>query len=99
MEAQRLDLPIGGMHCAGCVARVEKILQSLSGVQAAQVNLATETVTLHYEPATLRLDQAESGKLPYPAVPPGLLAWGAVAEGSAVALEKCVSSQRGQFEN
>src|SRR6266446_3852599 len=57
VEAQRLDLPIGGMHCAGCVARVEKVLQSLSGVQEAQVNLATETATLHYEPATLTLDQ------------------------------------------
>jgi Cu+-exporting ATPase len=57
VEAQRLDLPIGGMHCAGCVARVEKVLQDLPGVQAAQVNLATETATLHYEPATLTLDQ------------------------------------------
>jgi Cu+-exporting ATPase len=57
VEAQRLDLPIGGMHCAGCVARVEKVLQDLPGVQEAQVNLATETATLHYEPATLTLDQ------------------------------------------
>ena len=57
MEAQRLDLPIGGMHCAGCVARVEKVLQDLPGVQKAQVNLATETATWHYEPATLTLAQ------------------------------------------
>jgi Cu+-exporting ATPase len=53
MESQRLDLPIGGMHCAGCVARVEKVLQSLPGVQDAQVNLATAKATLHYDPATL----------------------------------------------
>src|SRR5713101_10005568 len=45
------------MHCAGCVARVEKVLRSLPGVQEAQVNLATETATLHYEPDTVRLDQ------------------------------------------
>src|SRR5712692_2544744 len=45
------------MHCAGCVARVEKVLQGLPGVQEAQVNLATETATLHYEPDTVRLDQ------------------------------------------
>ena len=45
------------MHCAGCVARVEKVLQGLPGVQEAQVNLATETATLHYEPATVTLDQ------------------------------------------
>ena len=53
METQRLDLPIGGMHCASCVARVEQALQSLSGVQEAQVNLATETATLQYEPTTV----------------------------------------------
>ena len=57
MEAQRLDLPIGGMHCAGCVTRVEKVLQDLPGVQEAQVNLATETATLRYEPAAVTLDQ------------------------------------------
>src|SRR5262249_61590343 len=45
------------MHCAGCVARVEKVLRDLPGVQEAQVNLATETATLHYEPDTVRLDQ------------------------------------------
>ena len=57
MKAQRLDLAISGMHCAGCVARVEKVLRSLPGVQEAQVNLATETATLHYESDTVRLDQ------------------------------------------
>src|SRR5215475_12513461 len=57
VEAQRLDLAISGMHCAGCVARVEKVLRGLPGVQEAQVNLATETATLHYEPDTVRLDQ------------------------------------------
>jgi Cu+-exporting ATPase len=45
------------MHCAGCVARVEKALQSLPGVQEAQVNLATETATLRYEPGSVRLAQ------------------------------------------
>ena len=57
MEAQRLDLPIGGMHCAGCVARVEESPAGPAWVQEAQVNLATETATLHYEPAALRLEQ------------------------------------------
>ena len=57
MEAQRLDLPIGGMHCAGCVARIEKVLQDLPGVQEAQVNLATETATLRYAPAAVTLAQ------------------------------------------
>ena len=57
METQRLDLPIGGMSCAGCAARIEHELQSLPGVQAAQVNFATERATLHYDAESLSLDQ------------------------------------------
>lgn len=57
VEAQRLNLPIGGMHCAGCVARIEKTLQSLPGVQEAHVNLATATATLRYAPDTVTLSE------------------------------------------
>ena len=35
-------LEIDGMHCASCVARVEKALTEVPGVQSASVNLATE---------------------------------------------------------
>jgi Cu+-exporting ATPase len=57
METQRLDLPISGMSCAGCAARIEKALQSLAGVQEGQVNFATEKATLRYDPAALTTDQ------------------------------------------
>ena len=40
---KRLDLSISGMHCAGCVARIEKALAQANGVKEARVNLATET--------------------------------------------------------
>jgi Cu+-exporting ATPase len=33
---------ITGMHCAGCVGRVEKALKNVSGVRSARVNLALE---------------------------------------------------------
>ncbi len=36
-------LPIEGMTCASCVARVEKALQAVPGVLSAEVNLATES--------------------------------------------------------
>jgi Cu+-exporting ATPase len=36
-------LPIDGMTCASCVARVEKALKKVPGVASAEVNLATET--------------------------------------------------------
>ncbi len=40
---QTFDIGIGGMTCASCVARVEKALQKVPGVDAAAVNLATES--------------------------------------------------------
>lgn len=36
-----LDLPIAGMTCAACAARIEKVLNRLPGVEAT-VNLASE---------------------------------------------------------
>ena len=53
MATQRLDLPISGMHCAGCAGRIENALQGLAGVQQAQVNFATEKATVHFDPAAL----------------------------------------------
>ncbi|GIV06397.1 MAG: copper-transporting ATPase [Fimbriimonadales bacterium] len=44
MPTQRLK--IKGMTCAACVRRVEKVLQRAPGVQAATVNLATETAEI-----------------------------------------------------
>ena len=39
---QPIELEIDGMTCASCVARVEKALKKVTGVQQANVNLATE---------------------------------------------------------
>ena len=41
-----LDIGIGGMTCASCVARVEKALKKVPGVQQATVNLATESARI-----------------------------------------------------
>ncbi|HRK10962.1 MAG TPA: copper ion binding protein, partial [Thauera sp.] len=40
------SLNIAGMTCASCVAHVEKALLKVEGVQAASVNLATETASV-----------------------------------------------------
>ncbi|GAB4062446.1 heavy metal translocating P-type ATPase [Uliginosibacterium sediminicola] len=44
--AHSLKLPIAGMTCASCVARVERALQAVPGVLEASVNLATEQASL-----------------------------------------------------
>jgi Cu+-exporting ATPase len=46
MTQTTLDLPVAGMTCASCVRRVEKALLRVPGVDAAEVNLATETATV-----------------------------------------------------
>ena len=46
-----IDLQVDGMTCASCVARVEKALRKVPGVQEASVNLATETATLQADPS------------------------------------------------
>ena len=41
-NSELFTLDIGGMTCASCVGRVEKVLDKIPGVEAASVNLATE---------------------------------------------------------
>jgi Cu+-exporting ATPase len=42
----QIRLPIEGMTCSSCVARVEKALKTVPGVGSAEVNLATETANV-----------------------------------------------------
>ncbi|MDB5950394.1 MAG: copper-transporting ATPase [Massilia sp.] len=41
-----LSFKVGGMSCASCVARVEKALKAVPGVETASLNLATERATV-----------------------------------------------------
>jgi Cu+-exporting ATPase len=49
--AERLTLPVRGMHCAACVDKVEGALTRVPGVETASVNLATERATVAFDPA------------------------------------------------
>ncbi|MDR2631297.1 MAG: heavy metal translocating P-type ATPase [Spirochaetaceae bacterium] len=50
-----VTIPIGGMTCAACAARVEKAIRRLEGIENAAVNLATEKATVVYHPTTVRV--------------------------------------------
>jgi Cu+-exporting ATPase len=49
--ATRVDLPIEGMTCGACAARIERGLLRIDGVASASVNLAAERATVVYDPA------------------------------------------------
>jgi Cu+-exporting ATPase len=51
ISADSLDIGIGGMTCASCVARVERALKKVPGVQSVAVNLATESARIAYAPS------------------------------------------------
>jgi len=48
-----IELPVAGMSCASCVARVEGGLQRTPGVARAQVNFAAERAAVTFDPARI----------------------------------------------
>ncbi|MDP2727738.1 MAG: copper ion binding protein, partial [Dehalococcoidia bacterium] len=50
VPVEKITLPIEGMTCASCVARVEGALKEVDGVLSASVNLATERATVEFVP-------------------------------------------------
>ncbi|GHO85320.1 heavy metal translocating P-type ATPase [Dictyobacter formicarum] len=62
---------VEGMTCASCAMRIEKGLKKLSGVQDAQVNLATERGRVVYDPVQVTVEQMvqKVDALGYKAIP------------------------------
>jgi Cu+-exporting ATPase len=54
-EHKKAELKIAGMVCAACSSAIEKSLGNLEGVYRAQVNLATESASVEYDPKTVTL--------------------------------------------
>jgi len=51
-----LGLPITGMSCASCAAKIEKGLSGLSGIVKAEVNFAAEKVFVTYDPEKVHIE-------------------------------------------
>ena len=51
----KISIPIGGMTCAACARRVEKVILKLEGVKTASVNFATEKAVVSYNPQIVGL--------------------------------------------
>lgn len=54
---ERIIVPVEGMTCASCVARVEKAIQKVDGVKNVSVNLASEKALIEYEKGKINLNE------------------------------------------
>ena len=52
---ERVDLPVSGMTCAACARTIERTLSATPGVARAQVNLATNTATVEFDPVSVQV--------------------------------------------
>ena len=52
---ERVDLPVSGMTCAACVRTIERTLTSTPGVVRVNVNLATNTATVEFDPRIVQV--------------------------------------------
>ena len=51
---EKISLPVLGMTCAGCAASVQSMIAAQPGVNAAEVNYATQSVNVTYQPSLIR---------------------------------------------
>lgn len=47
---KKIQIPVRGMHCASCASIISKRLKKLPGVEDASVNIATEKVSVSFDP-------------------------------------------------
>ncbi|MEN8246654.1 MAG: heavy metal translocating P-type ATPase [Thermodesulfobacteriota bacterium] len=56
MNDETIILPISGMTCANCAMNIERVVGKLEGVQAVNVNFATEQARVAYDNGKLSLN-------------------------------------------
>lgn len=57
---KQISIPIAGMTCAACSARIEKQVGKLTGVEQSSVNFASEKGVFTYDPSMIRLSQIKA---------------------------------------
>jgi len=50
-DLEEMRLSLGGMHCAACSARIERVTGNMDGVESAEVSLAANEGTFVFDPA------------------------------------------------
>jgi Cu+-exporting ATPase len=54
-KTEQIEFAVNGMHCASCVGRVEKALRESDGVISANVNLASESASIEFNPTIINI--------------------------------------------
>ncbi len=69
--ASKLDLAVKGMRCAGCIAKIERGVSTMPGVEEARVNLSTAKLSVRWRGArtTAEAIVARMGELGFEAFP------------------------------
>jgi P-type Cu+ transporter len=57
---QNISLPVKGMSCASCSARIENKVGELGGVSSVQVNFAAEVASIEFDPTKISASQFPS---------------------------------------
>ncbi len=57
IKTEKISVPVEGMTCASCVARVEKSIAKVDGVSDVVVNLATEKATFNIDKSQVKLNE------------------------------------------
>ena len=55
-DANNASIKIKGMTCAACAARLQKAVEKMPGVQEANVNFATEKLSVTYDSGKADID-------------------------------------------
>ncbi len=53
--SERVRIPIEGMTCTSCVARITKAVRPLAGVEAVRVELTTDSASVAFDPTLTSL--------------------------------------------
>ncbi|MEW6658830.1 MAG: heavy metal translocating P-type ATPase [Thermodesulfobacteriota bacterium] len=59
-ETTEVTLTLEGLHCAACVARAERALSGVPGVEQALVNLATRQAKVRYDPGQTGVENLQA---------------------------------------
>ena len=98
--AEQCELPVTGMTCTACARRIEKQLTRADGVTEANVNFATNTATVSYDPKATDLKRLvrtveDTGYGVAPAAATFAVDDSARPSGSSAPLEEYLSGKRG----